>query len=102
MNFIDGLQEAFPKTTTILTLIGFLIVLRKIINILKKVGILLRKRKNLKQRYGENSWAFLTGSSEGIYLYMIGIGKEMAIELAREGFNIILSARTVKKLEAVK
>lgn len=29
------------------------------------VKLLLRKRLNLKQRYGEGAWALITGSSEG-------------------------------------
>jgi len=41
------------------------------------------KRLNLKERYGENSWAIITGGSSGQ-------GKVFAIELANEGFNIII------------
>lgn len=47
----------------------------------------MRKRKNLIKRYGSKSWVFITGSSDGI-------GKALAISLAKIGFNIILSART--------
>jgi 17beta-estradiol 17-dehydrogenase / very-long-chain 3-oxoacyl-CoA reductase len=55
----------------------------------------MRKRKNLKKLYGNKTWAFVTGSSEGI-------GKAIALSLAKEGFNIILSARTEKKLELAR
>lgn len=47
------------------------------------------------ERYGEKSWALVTGSSEGI-------GKEFALQLAKDGFNIILLARTEAKLLAVR
>jgi len=30
---------------------------------------LIRKRKNLKERYGEGKWALITGSSEGKSLF---------------------------------
>jgi 17beta-estradiol 17-dehydrogenase / very-long-chain 3-oxoacyl-CoA reductase len=45
-------------------------------------------------RYGENSWALITGATDGI-------GKALCEELAREGFNIILVSRTLEKLKKV-
>ena len=42
-------------------------------------------------RYGENSWAVITGGSDGI-------GRAAAMYLAREGFNIVLISRTLSKL----
>jgi uncharacterized membrane protein HdeD (DUF308 family) len=69
----------FPKTTTVFQLIGVLIIIKKIFSILK----LLRKRKNLKKRYGENSWVFITGSSDGIKYFIIGIGKALALSFAK-------------------
>jgi len=48
---------------------------------------MLRRRRNFAKRYGKNSWALVTGSSDGI-------GKAIALSLAKQGFNIILSART--------
>jgi 17beta-estradiol 17-dehydrogenase / very-long-chain 3-oxoacyl-CoA reductase len=54
----------------------------------------LRKRLNLKQRYGTNTWALITGATDGI-------GKAFCEELAREGFNIILVSRNVDKLKTV-
>ena len=47
----------------------------------------LRPRRNFIARYGENAWALVTGSTSGI-------GKAFAMELAREGFNIILVGRS--------
>ena len=45
------------------------------------------------QRYGENSWAVVTGSTDGI-------GKEIAKHLAKLGFNIVLVSRNIEKLNA--
>lgn len=52
------------------------------------------KRVDMKARYGEGSWALVTGASDGI-------GKEYSLQLAKEGFNICLVSRTRSKLEAV-
>ena len=46
------------------------------------------------KRYGENSWAVVTGSTDGI-------GKAAAQHLAKLGFNIVLISRTMAKLQAV-
>jgi len=51
----------------------------------------LRPGKNLK-RYG--AWAVVTGATDGI-------GKAMAIELARKGLNVVVIARDEAKLKAV-
>jgi len=50
---------------------------------------------NLISRYGVDSWALVTGASDGI-------GKEFALQLARRGFNIVLVARNEEKLSAVR
>ena len=64
MDFFEGVQSTCPKTHRIIMIIGLLIIIKKIYALLHKVHILLlRKRKNLKKRYGEGSWAFVTGSS---------------------------------------
>jgi len=54
----------------------------------------IRKRQNLKSRYGEDSWALVTGATDGI-------GKALCEELAKEGFNIILVSRNIQKLKRV-
>lgn len=45
-------------------------------------------------RYGKDSWAVVTGASDGI-------GRGIAIELASRGFNVVLIARNIAKLEEV-
>ena len=54
-----------------------------------------RSGYNLQDRYGANSWACVTGASDGV-------GAAMAKELARRGLNVILVARTRSKLEKVR
>ena len=44
-------------------------------------------------RYGKDSWAVVTGATDGI-------GKAAAMHLGREGFNVVLISRTLSKLEA--
>ena len=51
----------------------------------------LRPRLNFKKRYGEKTWAMITGATSGI-----GLG--FAEELAKEGFNLILVGRSTEKL----
>ena len=52
----------------------------------------IREPYNLKSRYGEKSWAIVTGGSDGI-------GKGFANQLAKQGFNIYLVSRTEEKLK---
>jgi short-subunit dehydrogenase len=49
----------------------------------------------LLNRYGRGSWAFVTGSTDGI-----GFG--FADQLAARGFNVIICARNPTKLAAKK
>ena len=53
------------------------------------------KGYDILQRYGEGSWAVVTGSSDGI-------GAEYAKLLAKKGLNICLVSRTATKLEKVE
>ena len=50
---------------------------------------------DMKLRYGKDTWAAVTGASDGI-------GAEYSILLAQQGFNLVLISRTVSKLEQVK
>ena len=52
----------------------------------------LRPSKDLTARYGKNTWALITGGSDGI-------GKAFSFELASKGFNLILVSRNKQKLE---
>lgn len=90
------LSAIYPKTTNVLKVIGLLMILKRLANLLVSFyKTAIRPRKNFKKRYGLGSWALITGSSEGI-------GRAIALELAKQGFNIVLSARTENKLLAAK
>ena len=69
-----------------------LYIIFKIIIILYKKFI--RKPLNLTERYGEGSYALITGATEGI-------GKEFCIQLAKLKFNLILVSRYIEKLKKV-
>lgn len=50
---------------------------------------------NLVERYGKNTWALVTGASDGF-------GAEYCRQLAKDGFNIILVSRTMSKMQEVE
>lgn len=95
MNVIEKLKlissvlpAVYPKTSKGLMLVGLAVLLRKIVRVVRWIYVtFLRKRRNLSKRYGANSWALITGSSDGI-------GKGIATSLASQGFNIILTGRS--------
>jgi 17beta-estradiol 17-dehydrogenase / very-long-chain 3-oxoacyl-CoA reductase len=93
---LNLLSMLYPKTAKTLQVIGLVLVAKNLLSLLSSLyKVILRRRRNFKRRYGENSWALVTGSSDGI-------GKAIAFSLARQGFNIILSARTEFKLDMVR
>jgi len=64
---LSALSALYPKTSNLLKIIGALLILKKLINVLAFIyRNALRPRRNLKKRYGEGSWALVTGSSDGI------------------------------------
>lgn len=50
----------------------------------------LNEQNRLKSNYGE--WAIVTGASSGI-------GRELAIHLAKAGFNLVINSRNLERLE---
>jgi len=76
-----------------LAVVGAMVVLRAACSVLAFVyAAFLRPGKNLKKL---GAWAVVTGSTDGI-------GKELAKQLAKKGFNIVLVGRTPAKLTAAK
>lgn len=85
---LSAFSALYPTSANILKVIGLLLIFKKVISLLISLyKTALRPSKDLGKRYGRNTWALVTGSSEGI-------GKAIAFSLAKRGFNIILSART--------
>jgi hypothetical protein len=81
---------------TIATVIGTYIFVRMLYHIwLCLQEVFLLKELDLLNRYGKGSWAFITGSTDGI-----GFG--FADNLAKRGFNVIICARDAKKLAEKK
>ncbi|EGR34579.1 short-chain dehydrogenase reductase, putative [Ichthyophthirius multifiliis] len=64
-------------------------------NLIKFIFSLFRKQNNFIKSYGKDTYALITGSSDGI-------GKQFAIEMAKSGMNLILIARNEQKLNNVK
>ena len=76
----------------ILKVIGWYLVLRAAYGMFRIIQeLFLLKELDLADRYGKGSWAFITGSTDGI-------GLEFAIQLAKRGFNIALLARNKQKM----
>ena len=75
-----------------ISLLTCYIILDKVFTALNYIWSKIRRRRNFQERYGKGTWAFVTGGSDGI-------GKELCNELAREGFNLFIVARTKSKLE---
>ncbi|CAD8075961.1 unnamed protein product [Paramecium primaurelia] len=80
------------KLRTFLMGVGSLYLLRR----LSQFVMLLTPsiRRNLLYRYGEESWAVVTGGSDGI-------GKEFCIQLAKQKFNIAIIGRNANKMDQV-
>lgn len=58
-------------------------------------GLFFLKKVGLSHRYGANSWAVVSGASDGI-------GLEYCRRLVKEGFNIVMISRDLEKLEQKK
>lgn len=89
-------MDYFTKDNLFLGLAGYAayrLALRPTFSFVRIVyTYMLRPRHNLQERYGANSWAIITGSTNGI-------GAGFAEQLAEEGFNLILVGRSTAKLE---
>jgi len=76
----------------VLWLVGAYLLARAAYGVYRIVEeLFLLKELNLKERYGRASWAFITGSTDGI-------GLEFAIQLAKRGFNIVMMGRNRVKM----
>jgi short-subunit dehydrogenase len=80
----------------LVSIIGTYILLRILYHVWLCIQeVFLLKELDLLNRYGRGSWAFITGSTDGI-----GFG--FADNLAKRGFNVIICARNPEKLATKK
>ena len=89
MSILSFSLYEIPHWVGIAVVVSFLL---KVFNMLILPVLLKPLRKSTLNRYGQNSWAIITGASDGL-------GKGFAEELAKDGFNIILIARNKDKLD---
>lgn len=84
---------AAPLPLQAFAAVGGLLVTRLTLQLLGALyAFFLRPSKALK-KFGQ--WAIVTGATDGI-------GKALALELARKGSNVVLMSRTQQKLEEVR
>ncbi|KAJ6239011.1 hypothetical protein M0813_25594 [Anaeramoeba flamelloides] len=80
----------------LLWIIGFITCLRLLHKLVQFVWYhFFRPLPNLRKNFESDKWAVITGGSDGI-------GKEFALELAKQGFSLVLLSRTESKLNDVK
>lgn len=81
----------------LLTIVGWLVVIKAALYIGRLLYVVYgNKGYDLIDRYGKESWALITGSTDGI-------GLCFAHEIAKRGFNVIISGRSLEKVnERVK
>jgi 17beta-estradiol 17-dehydrogenase / very-long-chain 3-oxoacyl-CoA reductase len=86
------LPEGQTKLQKLISVVGALCVLKYGYCALKNLLHILRRCPNIAKRYGFRSWVVITGSTDGI-------GKALAFEFAKLGFNIVSISRNPEKLE---
>ena len=79
----------------IVYILGSYTILMGLIYLISSIYLAVTKPFDLLTRFGRNSWAVVTGASDGI-------GEGFCYELARDGFNICLISRTEEKLKRVE
>lgn len=91
---IESLKEHQQGLLYFLAAVGGVKIMRIFYDIVAScLKYLLLPSRNLKAMYGDG-WAVITGASDGL-------GKQYAMQLAQQGFNVVLIARNREKLEAV-
>ncbi|KAI9094705.1 hypothetical protein DFS34DRAFT_628755 [Phlyctochytrium arcticum] len=95
-NMLFSRELGHANLATLAALIGTLYLGTLSFSFLSLLYTLTLRPATRLSTYGakKGAWAVITGASDGI-------GKEFAIQLAKAGFNIVVLARTLSKLEAV-
>uniref|UniRef100_A0A0D9WPJ3 Very-long-chain 3-oxoacyl-CoA reductase n=1 Tax=Leersia perrieri TaxID=77586 RepID=A0A0D9WPJ3_9ORYZ len=86
------LQHEHERWFHALTIVGALYVAAVAFRLLSHLTLCLRRPFDLRRRYG--AWAVVTGPTSGI-------GRSMALELARLGLNLVLVGRDPSKLHDI-
>lgn len=85
--------RAWKSITTALTVLGAVTLVDGSVRLARFCWRhFLRPNTNLPARYGVGTWAIVTGATSGI-------GREYAMELAKQGFHVVLIARTKEHLQ---
>jgi len=74
------------------SIVSYIVMLHIAFRILYFIYKRLRPRKDLTNRYGLNTWALVTGGTDGI-------GKACCFELASMEFNVLIASRNKEKLQ---
>ncbi|XP_062197925.1 very-long-chain 3-oxoacyl-CoA reductase 1-like [Phragmites australis] len=83
-----------PMWFDVLVALGLCVVVRSVVTFVKCLHrAFLRPGRNLARRYG--AWAVVTGATDGI-------GRAVALELARWGLSLVIVGRNPDKLSRVK
>jgi len=92
-------QGLLSQARPALTALGGLVVLLQAYKLAVWVNVHFLRHSSLKRylkpKTGNASWALVTGATDGI-------GKGLAEELCKQGFNVVLHGRNESKLEKVK
>jgi 17beta-estradiol 17-dehydrogenase / very-long-chain 3-oxoacyl-CoA reductase len=86
------LQQREQPWFLVLAILGAVYVAAAVFRVMAHIALLLRRPTNLRRRYG--AWAVVTGPTSGI-------GRSVALELARLGLNLVLVGRDPAKLHDI-
>ena len=95
MGFFCCINSYIATALTILKVLGFFKLLELLYRLVKTFLRQKRTTEHLTERYGKNSWAVVTGGSDGI-------GLAICLELARRDFNIVIISKNLKKMQAAQ
>lgn len=85
-----------PIPDSVIYLIGYVTTILLIPRTIEYITtLLLKSSRRIDLRANKNSYAIVTGSSDGI-------GLEYARQLAKRGFNLLLISRTESKLKKIQ